>query len=186
MFYAWRLVKWELVLNTNKLCVGSEKTSVKVVFCELISECFFYPGHKTPPPSPPRIWAPPGYKPPQNPLQSCISPGLISRILRYFELVNDSSLTGFEINGCPVVRLSWTTKNMLGQPNSVQWLPLGQPMASRKWCDLALRDDATLNAMKLRTYRTFRIAAYFFSLNTVILWTKPFKGRKFAAMTCYV
>ena len=26
MFYAWRLVKQELVLNTSKLCVDSEKT----------------------------------------------------------------------------------------------------------------------------------------------------------------
>ena len=33
MFYAWRLVKWKLILNTNKFCVDSEKTSVKVVFC---------------------------------------------------------------------------------------------------------------------------------------------------------
>ena len=27
MFYAWRLVKQELVLNNNKLCVDSKKTS---------------------------------------------------------------------------------------------------------------------------------------------------------------
>ena len=33
MFYAWRLVKRELVLNTNKFCVDSEKTSAKVVSC---------------------------------------------------------------------------------------------------------------------------------------------------------
>ena len=30
MFYAWRLVKRKLILNTNKFCVDSEKTSVKV------------------------------------------------------------------------------------------------------------------------------------------------------------
>ena len=33
MFYAWRLVKQELILDTNKFCVESEKTSAKVVFC---------------------------------------------------------------------------------------------------------------------------------------------------------
>ena len=27
MFHAWRLVKQELILNTNKCCVDSEKTS---------------------------------------------------------------------------------------------------------------------------------------------------------------
>ena len=47
MFYAWRLVKRELILNTNKLCVDSEKTSVKVVFCWCISECSFYPGYNS-------------------------------------------------------------------------------------------------------------------------------------------
>ena len=73
-----------------------------------------------------------------------------------------------------VVQLSRTTKNMLEQPNSVQWLPLGQPMATRRWYDLALRNDATLNVMKLWTYWTFCIAAFFSSSNTVILWTKPF------------
>ena len=29
-----------------------------------------------------------GYKPPQNPLRSCINPGLVSRILRYFNLLS--------------------------------------------------------------------------------------------------
>ena len=43
-----------LEMNTNKLCVNSEKTSVKVVFCSHVSERIFYPS----------------YKPPQNPLQS--------------------------------------------------------------------------------------------------------------------
>ena len=33
MFYAWKLVKRNLLLNINKFCVDSEKTSVKVVFC---------------------------------------------------------------------------------------------------------------------------------------------------------
>ena len=62
MFYASRLVKGKCILNTNKFCVDIEKTSAKVVFCQHIS-----PSYK-----------PSGYKPPQNPLQSCISPGLIS------------------------------------------------------------------------------------------------------------
>ena len=50
---------------------------------------FFYPGYK-----------PPGYEPPQNPLQSCISPGLISRILGYagFNL-KQSTYVGHYANG---------------------------------------------------------------------------------------
>ena len=38
MFYAWRLVKRKLILNTNKLCVDSEKTR----------ESFLNPGYKPP------------------------------------------------------------------------------------------------------------------------------------------
>ena len=52
MFYAWRPVKRELILNTNNFCVDSEKTSVKVVFCWRISERIFYPGYKPPAPIP--------------------------------------------------------------------------------------------------------------------------------------
>ena len=55
MFYAWRLVKWKLILNTNKFCVDSEKTSVKAVFCWRISERIFYPGYKFLPPLPPPV-----------------------------------------------------------------------------------------------------------------------------------
>ena len=60
MFYAWRLVKQELVLNTNKLCVDSKKTSAfqNTIFTPVIS-------------------------PLKNPLRSCMSPGLINEILRY-------------------------------------------------------------------------------------------------------
>ena len=38
-------------------------------------------------------------------------------------LVQGSKLT--------VVRLSQTTKNVLGQPNNAQWLPKGQPVVSK-------------------------------------------------------
>ena len=48
MFYAWRLVKRKLIFNTNKFCVDSEKTSVKVAFCWRISERIFYPGYNLP------------------------------------------------------------------------------------------------------------------------------------------
>ena len=39
MFYAWRLVKQELVLNNNKLCVDSKKTSAfqNTIFTPVIS-----------------------------------------------------------------------------------------------------------------------------------------------------
>ena len=41
MFYAWKLAKQNLILNTNTFCVDSEKTSVTVVFCSRISEHIF-------------------------------------------------------------------------------------------------------------------------------------------------
>ena len=49
MFYAWRLVKRKLVFSTNKFCVDSDKTSVKVVFCWCISERILYPSYELSP-----------------------------------------------------------------------------------------------------------------------------------------
>ena len=36
MFYAWRLVKWKLILNTNKFYMDSEKTSEQLHISEHI------------------------------------------------------------------------------------------------------------------------------------------------------
>ena len=80
MFYASRLVRRKLILSTNTFCVDIEKTSVKVALSQRyyrISERIFYPG----------------YKPPQNPLGSCIIPGFISGILWCSSMYNSLALT---------------------------------------------------------------------------------------------
>ena len=110
-----------------------EKTSAKVVFFYHISFqnaffILFISNPPTPHPPLPVISPSPGYEPPQNPLQSCISPGLVSRTL--FK----HSLSFFPF---VLILFIWTLIDWRRNNNLFYWCPVLEKCSKEThsdWC----------------------------------------------------